>query len=307
MNMKRTCHLLPALMLAIGVPAGALAQTASPAAVTIDRGLVFTRTPNKTLALDLYRPTNSAEKLPVVVLIYGGAWMMRFPQSQTRKAEWLAEDGYAAAVIDYRLSSEAKFPSQLYDCKAAVRWLRANAEKYDLNPALIGAWGDSSGGHLASLLGVTGGITNLEGDGGNPNESSRVQVVVDFFGPADLTRMNSHALPGSMIAYGTANSPEGMLIGGPVADHLETARLASPVNFATNSPPPFLIVHGDHDQLVPWQQSELLYEALKNAGADVTFYTIAGAGHEDPKFNSEMMCAAVKAFFDKNLKVKNSK
>jgi len=289
------------------IPASTLAQTTVLSNITMNRGLVFTKTPEKDLALDLYRPQNPSQKLPVVVLIYGGAWMMRFPQSQTSKAEWLAQQGYAAAVIDYRLSSEAKFPAQVYDCKAAVRWLRANAEKYDLDPALIGAWGDSSGGHLASLLGVTGGITNLEGDGGNPNESSRVQAVVDFFGPADLTQMNSHALPGSIIAYGAANSPEGMLIGGPVADHLETARLASPVNFATNSPPPFLIVHGDHDQLVPWQQSELLYEALKNAGAGVTFYTIAGAGHEDPKFNSEMMRAAVKAFFDKNLKAKNSK
>jgi len=289
------------------IPASTLAQTTALSNITINRSLVFTKTPEKDLALDLYLPQNPSRKLPVVVLIYGGAWMMRFPQSQTSKAEWLAQQGYAAAVIDYRLSSEAKFPAQIYDCKASVRWLRANAKKYELDPALIGAWGDSSGGHLASLLGVTGGITNLEGDGGNPNESSRVQAVVDFFGPADLTQMNSHALPGSIIAYGTANSPEGMLIGGPVADHLETARLASPVNFATNSPPPFLIVHGDHDQLVPWQQSELLYEALKNVGANVTFYTIAGAGHEDPKFNSEMMRAAVKAFFDKNLKAKYSK
>jgi len=303
----KNSHTLLMLAAAFIIPASTLAQTTALSNITTNRGLVFSKTPGKDLALDLYRPQKPSRKLPVVVLIYGGAWMMRFPQSQTSKAEWLAQQGYAAAVIDYRLSSEARFPAQIYDCKAAVRWLRANAKKYDLDPALIGAWGDSSGGHLAGLLGVTGGITNLEGDDGNPNESSRVQAVVDFFGPADLTQMNSHALPGSRIAYGTANSPEGMLIGGPVADHLETARLASPVNFATNSPPPFLIVHGDHDQLVPWQQSELLYEALKNAGADVTFYTIAGAGHEDPKFNSEMMRAAVKAFFDKNLTAKKSK
>lgn len=125
-------------MLAVGLSANVLAQTSGPSGITVDRGLVFTTTPEKTLSLDLYRPTNSEVKLPVVVLIYGGAWMMRFPQSQTRKAEWLAENGYAAAVIDYRLSSEAKFPAQLYDCKAAVRWLRANADKYNLDAAHMG-------------------------------------------------------------------------------------------------------------------------------------------------------------------------
>lgn len=286
-------------MLAVGLSANVLAQTSGPSGITVDRGLVFTTTPEKTLSLDLYRPTNSEVKLPVVVLIYGGAWMMRFPQSQTRKAEWLAENGYAAAVIDYRLSSEAKFPAQLYDCKAAVRWLRANADKYNLDAAHIGAWGDSSGGHLASLLGVTAGMTNLEGNGGSAGESSQVQAVVDFFGPADLVHMASEP---SMIPHAKANSPESLLIGGAILDNVDKANMASPVSYVTNNPAPFFIVHGDHDQLVLWQQSELLYEALTKAGADVTFYTIAGAGHEDPKFDSAMMRAAVKAFFDRHLK-----
>ncbi len=293
-------RLLAAVLAAVCFPASVPAQSAP--AIATDRGLVFTKTPEKYLALTLYRPANSSGKLPVVVLIYGGAWMMRFPQSQTAKAMWLARHGYAAAVIDYRLSSEAKFPAQLYDCKAAVRWLRAHSQNYDLDPAHIGAWGDSSGGHLASLLGVTGGITNLEGSGGNPDESSRVQAVVDFFGPSDLVQLGTNEFPGSFLQHDTANSPEALLVGGRVADHLEEARMASPVTYAANDPPPFLIVHGDQDRLVPREQSELLYHALKNAGAAVTFYMIAGAGHEDRQFDSDMMRGAVLAFFDKYLK-----
>lgn len=298
MTIERAKLLLPLLVLAIGIPANAFGQTSSSSAFTVDRNLVFTETPDKSLTLNLYRPVNAAGKPPVVVLIYGGAWMMRFPQSQTRKAEWLARNGYAAAVIDYRLSSEAIFPAPLYDCKAAVRWIRANADKYNIDTAHIGAWGDSSGGHLASLLGVTAGITNLEGNGGNPGESSEVQAVVDFFGPADLVSIASEK---SVIPHAKADSPESRLIGGPLLDNIEKAKAASPITYATNHPAPFLIVHGDQDQLVPWEQSELFYEALTHAGADVTFYTIAGAGHEDLKFDSPMMRAAVKAFFDKHL------
>jgi acetyl esterase/lipase len=290
---------LSTLMLAIGLSACVFGQTSPSSTFTVDRNLVFTATPEKNLTLNLYRPASSSEKVPVIVMIYGGAWMMRFPQSQTHKAEWLARNGYAAAVIDYRLSSEARFPAPLFDCKAAVRWIRANADKYNLDPAHIGAWGDSSGGHLAGLLGVTGGITNLEGNGGNPGESSRVQAVVDFFGPADFVNIVSEK---SVLAHGKADSPEGLLIGGAIKDNIEKAEAASPVTYATNNPAPFLIVHGDKDQIVPWEQSELFYEALTHAGADVTFYTIAGADHEDPKFDSPMMRAAVKAFFDRHLK-----
>jgi len=270
--------------------------------VNVKRGLVFTKTPEKTLALDLYRPENPTGKLPVVVLIYGGAWMRRSPQAERPKAAWLARCGYAAAVIDHRLSSEAKFPAQIHDCKAALRWLRANADRYDLDVNHIGAWGQSSGGHLAALLGVTGGIKNLEGDGGNAGESSRVQAVVVFFGVSDVRQIGAHALPGSGIAYGAANSPEGLLIGGAIAENAEKAKLASPVHYASNHAPPFLLVHGDSDRVVPWHQSQLFYQALARAGADVTFYTIAGADHGDHRFDSEMMRAAVAAFFDKHLK-----
>ena len=189
----RTKIFIVTLFVSCLLAANGFAQASVPAGTKVERGLVFASFGKTNLALDLYRPANYSGKLPVVVWIYGGAWMMRGQTMQAPQASWLATHGYAVAIIDYRLSSEALFPAQINDCKAAVRWLRANAGKYDLDADHIGAWGASSGGHLASLLGVTGGVAALEGDAGNTNQSSRVQAVVDFFGPTDFLQMSGHA------------------------------------------------------------------------------------------------------------------
>ncbi len=283
-------------------PANGLAQMPNAPGVRVERNLVFARVSKKELKLSLYRPDNDSRKVPVVVLIYGGAWMMRNLWMERPKAKWLVQHGYAAAVIDYRLSSEALFPAQIYDCKAAVRWLRANAAKYGLDAAHIGAWGESSGGHLASLLGVTGNVAALEGDEGNMNESSQVQAVVDFFGPTDFLQMQAHALPNSRLNHDSPTSPESRLIGGAIQENPEKAEEANPIKYVTHAASPFLIVHGDQDSLVPCNQSELLYSALKKAHVKVTFYKIAGADHGGPAFDSDMMRAAVLAFLDKYLK-----
>jgi acetyl esterase/lipase len=206
------------------------------------------------------------------------------------------------ACINYRLSQHAIFPAQIEDCKAAIRWLRANAKMYNLNPDRIGVWGASAGGHLVALLGTAGGAPEYDGNGGNPNQSSRVQAVVDFFGPTDFLQMDAHAARGSRMQHDPPSSPESKLIGGAIQENSEKVGRANPVNYVTSDAPPFLIVHGEEDPLVPCHQSELLYEALKRARRDVTFYKIAGAGHGSAEFNTEMMRAAVKAFFDKHLK-----
>ncbi|HUA67787.1 MAG TPA: alpha/beta hydrolase [Candidatus Saccharimonadales bacterium] len=286
------------------LPANCLAQTPNLPGIKVERNLAFASVGRKNLKLSLYLPDNGSSKVkvPVVVLIYGGAWMMRNPWMEIPRAKWLARHGYAAAVIDYRLSSEALFPAQIYDCKAAVRWLRANAAKYGLDAAHIGAWGDSSGGHLACLLGTAGNVPSLEGDEGNTNESSQVQAVVDFFGPTDFLQMQAHALPGSWLNHNSPKAPEALLIGGPVQENREKAEQANPIKYVTREAPPFFIAHGDQDTLVPCNQSELLFDALKKAHDNVTFYKIVGAGHEDPAFDSVMMRAAVLAFLDKHLK-----
>jgi len=298
----KSCIFVLMLLVTTLLPANGFAQTPNLPGVKVERDLVFASVGGKNLKLQLYRPDNNSTNVPVVVLIYGGAWMMRTLPMETPKAVWLATHSYAAAVIDYRLSSDALFPAQIYDCKAAVRWLRANAAKYGLDAAHIGAWGESSGGHLASLLGVTDNVVALEGDGGNTNESSQVQAVVDFFGPTDFLRAQAHSLPGSWINHDSPTSPESRLIGGAIQKNPDKAEQANPIKYVTHDAPPFLIVHGEQDPLVPCNQSELLYAALKQARVNVTFYKIAGAGHGGPAFDSDMMRAAVLAFLDKYLK-----
>jgi acetyl esterase/lipase len=309
--MSRPTKLLQTSVLAaarFAAAATCLAQTpVSPLAGTvIERDQVFARVGAKTLVLDLYRPDNRSGDLPVVVWIYGGAWRTCNRAPQARNASWLATHGYAVAVIDYRLSSEALFPAQIHDCKAAVRWLRANAAKFGLDAGHVGAWGESSGGHLATLLGVTGAAAGLEGDLGNADQSSRVQAVVDFFGPTDFLQMDAQALPGATLKHDPFASPESQLVGGAIQENVAKVARANPITYVTKAAPPFLIVHGEQDLSVPLHQSELLYEALKKAGADVTFYKIAGAGHGGGIFYTGMMQAAVQAFFDQHLKSRPS-
>jgi acetyl esterase/lipase len=197
--------------------------------------------------------------------------------------EYLAQ-GYAVAAINYRLSQHAIFPAQIQDCKAAVRWLRAHAKEYRLDPDRFAAWGPSAGGHLAAMVGTTG--DSMEFDvGPNLDQPSHVQAVVDYFGPSDFLQMDAHRLSTGMT-HDPADSPESELIGGPIQENKEKTAKANPITFVTAGDPPFLICHGDQDPLVPHHQSVLLEAALKKAGVPVTFYTVKGAGHggfKDPK------------------------
>ncbi len=251
--------------------------------------------------LDLYVPAIADTSLPVIVWVHGGAWMGG-SKDDAVMAIPLVGRGYAVASINYRLSQHAVFPAQIEDCKAAIRWLRANAKAYNLDPERIGVWGASAGGHLVALLGTSGGIADLEGKGGNADQSSRVHAVVDFFGPTDFLQMDAHALAGARLKHDSPDSPESRLIGGAIQENVEKVGRANPIKYLTKDAPPFLIVHGEQDPLVPCHQSVLLHEAMKRARSDVTFYKIAGAGHGSPEFNTGMMQAAVQAFFDMHLK-----
>src|SRR6185437_7517091 len=169
----------------------------------------------------------------------------------------------------YRLSGEATWPAQIHDCKAAIRWLRANAAKYGLDPDRIGVTGASAGGHLAAMLGLGGGVAALEGDvGPHTGVSSRVKCVVDQFGPSDLLAMADHS---SRIDHNAPDSPESKLIGGALQENKEKARAASPITYISRDDPPFLILHGTEDPLVPFNQSERLAEALKTVGVPCVF------------------------------------
>jgi acetyl esterase/lipase len=296
----------PALVLAVllAAAAGAAAQPGKfnlPEGTKVHRNMQYVKDDHERSKLDLYLPEKADGLLPEIVWIHGGAWSAG---SKDRPGQVLAfvGRGYAVASIDYRPSQHATFPAQIEDCKAAIRWLRANARTYQLDPGHIGVWGASAGGHLAALLGTTGGVKELEGTGGNAAQSSRVQAVVDFFGPTDFLQMDAHAVRGSFLKHDPVNSPESKLIGGAIQHNVEKVKRANPVHYVTKDAPPFFIAHGEQDPLVPCHQSELLYEALKKAEVEVTFQKIPGAGHGGREFGTDKMQAAIQEFFDKHLK-----
>jgi acetyl esterase/lipase len=253
----------------------------------IERDLLYARGGAKALLLDLYLPQTADHPCPVVVWVHGGAF--REGSKEDCPATWLAPRGYAVASINYRLSQHALFPAQIEDCKAAIRWLRANATKYRLDPKHIGVWGASAGGHLVALLGVTAGMKDFDGTGGNLDQSSRVQAVVDWCGPADFPTIGDHT--------NAAVGPVAGLIGGPISENMEKARQASPVTYVGKDAAPFLIMHGDQDNVVPLAQSEALAEALKKAGVEVTLQVVKGTGHGGPGFTSPENRKLIEDFF----------
>jgi len=243
--------------------------------------------------LDLYLPAGATEPLPVIVWIHGGAW--RAGSKQNCPARRFCARGYAVASINYRLSQHATFPAQLEDCKAAIRYLRANAAKYNLDPGRFGVWGSSAGGHLAAMVGTTGRVEEFE-KGPNLDYASTVQAACDFFGPTDFTTMSSFP---SRMDHDSPESPESKLIGGPIQQNKDKCRRASPITYIDKNDPPFLIVHGDKDPVVPHNQSQIFYEALRKAKVRAKFHTVEGAGHgfKDPKVDR-----MVERFFDRHLK-----
>jgi acetyl esterase/lipase len=268
------------------------------APLRIERDLEYAKVGQRTLHLDLYlRDTADPKPLPVVVWVHGGGWIMG-DKSPTPAARLVA-NGYAVASVEYRLAGEAPFPAQLYDVKAAVRWLRAHAQQYHLDGAHIGAWGNSAGGHLVALLGTTGDVQELEGDEGNLDQSSRVQAVADFFGPVDLMRMDATA------TQPKSNDPklaEAILLGGPMFQNAAKAKAANPITYITPDDPPFLIVHGTADPLVPPRQSEFLQVALKHAGVENNLEYVPGAVHSMAQVQTPAIAEMVTNFFDKHLR-----
>ncbi|MFN7923606.1 MAG: alpha/beta hydrolase [Bryobacteraceae bacterium] len=240
----------------------------------VHRDLAYVTNAPARQRLDLYLPPKTG-KLPLVIWIHGGAWIGG-DKNNPLPLRLIADQGYAIASLGYRLSSMAKFSAQIEDCKAAVRWLRAHAADYSLDPARFAAWGSSAGGHLVSLLGTAGDKFDI---GENIGQSSRVQAVVDYYGPTDFLQMDAHALAAAPFKHDAPDSPESQLVGGPIRENDLAVARANPATYATKDDPPFLIVHGDQDPLVPHHQSEILEEALRKAGVRVRLYTVKGGGH----------------------------
>jgi acetyl esterase/lipase len=257
--------------------------------------------------LDLYLPTQAKAPFPVIVMIHGGAFMFGDKADGMGLAgvDSLLAAGYAVASINYRLSGEAAYPAQIFDAKTAVRFLRAHAKQYQLDPTRFGAWGASAGGNLAALLGTTGGVAALEGaELGHADQSSRVQAVVDWFGPIDFLTMQQQAGPDSRAA-GTndAHSPESRLVGAPIQSVPEKVALTNPTNFITADDAPCLIQHGTDDRNIPPIQGKLFAEALQKSLGEtkVTYLTLDGAGHGGPAFETKENLLRVVDFFDQHL------
>ncbi|KIW16080.1 hypothetical protein PV08_06131 [Exophiala spinifera] len=226
--------------------------------------------------LDLYLPAKGPVLRPVIVYIHGGEWRFGSKESELRPKHFKGIK-YAVASLNYRLSMDAPFPAALEDCKAAIRWLRANDETYRLDSECFLAWGEAAGGHLAALLGTTGDIKDFD-VGEHLDISSAVQGVVAYYPSVDFLLMDSQALPGSQ-QHNHPNSAESKFIGGPISENLDKVKRANPITYITPSTCPFLVAHGTEDRLIPFPQSELLVAALREAGVPVIFYQVEGADH----------------------------
>ncbi len=258
--------------------------------------------------LDIYIPGNNGNFMPCLVWIHGGAWMFGSKDGLAPEIDTLLHHGYVIASIGYRLSGESIFPAQIYDCKAAVRYLKENGKKYKIDSSRIAVAGASAGGHLASLTGTSSDIADLEDKTqGYKNASSRVQAVIDFYGPTDFLIMDM--LPdsppdscGEMNPHLSPDSPESMLLGCNIQDCPEKVTFADPITYITADDPPFLIIHGTYDCVVTPRSSMIFAKRLEEKGVPVKLKLITHAGHGGPEFITREAKSMILNFLDGILK-----
>jgi len=263
--------------------------------------------------LDIYLPEVEKPIYPVVVVIYGSAWFGNSLKGADLKTlgKALLDAGFAVVFPNHRSSRDAIFPAQINDIKAVIRFIRATAANYQIDTSFIGITGSSSGGHLAALAGTSGFVkkytvgsanADIEGNvGPYKTYSSKVDAVVDWFGPTNFLVMDSC---GSSMAHNAPNSPESSLIGGPIADNRDKVALADPITYVDASDPPFFILHGDKDPLVPFCESEMLNNALQNAKVPGQYVLVANGQHGPGLFDEKYFKMMVD-FFTVNSRKKN--
>lgn len=276
----------------------------TPAGIKVQRDIPYIPDGDTAQRLDLYTPDTPADKpQPLLIWIHGGGWSggskngCRF-QGEVRR-------GYIVASVEYRFSQKAAFPAQIQDCQAALRFLKANAAKYNIDPSHVGIGGDSAGGHLVALLGTAGGKSAFPPIGGNEDQDTRVQAVVDFYGPTDFCDVIEQAQADTAaknIFNWNHGDPYSSLIHAKLGEDKEKCEAVSPVHYASKDNPPFLILHGDHDTLVPFAQSQELADLLKKEAVQVTLQRFPGAGHGGPAFGLPAVNQLINAFLDKHLK-----
>jgi len=280
--------------------AGDLARSAE---VAVEENITYGKGGGTELKLDLARPQGNGP-FPAIVFIHGGGWSGGNRQAYRGQIQEAAKRGYVAATISYRLmkydekkkettTATTIFPAQIHDAKAAIRWVRANAKKYHVDPDRIGVTGGSAGGHLSLLVGLTDPPSGLEGQSGNPGQSSRVQAVVNVFGPTDMV----FCYQKSSVAWIFR-----LFMGGTPAEAPERYKAASPITYVSKADPPVLTLHGDQDALVPVEQARKLDQMMKAVGASHTLMVFKGQGHGFGGEAAKKAADATWKFFDEHLK-----
>ncbi len=267
-----------------------------PENLVFEKNVEYTNPDGQHLQMNIARPKNGTGPFPAVLCIHGGGFRAGSREGYNGFCLKLAQQGYVAITASYRLAPKYQFPAAVHDVKAAVRWLRANATQYNLDPKRIGVTGGSAGGHLVQFLGVTAGVPEFEGAGGHPEQSSAVMCVVNVYGPSDFTK-----------SYGKSVDAHEVLplwLGG----NLEQARhqhiIASPLPWVTPHAAPTLIIHGTEDKYVAYEQALWMRDRLRLCGVEVELLTLEGAGHGFKGADAEKSDQAMLAYFDKHLKPK---
>lgn len=292
------------------VASQAAAQNPAPKRPALPQGFVaeydakYVPDGDEAQTLDVYYPESRTDKpLPLLIWIHGGGWSGG-SKAQVPYLNQL-QRGYVVASVEYRFSQKSIFPAQIQDCQAAIRWLRANASKYDIDPDHVGVGGASAGGHLAALVGTSGGKHAFPAIGGNESQSDRVSAVCDIFGPADFCTVVAQADEDKNVKNifkWNHGDPYSKLIGAKLGQDKDKCEAVSPAHYVSKDNPPFLILHGDHDTLVPYAQSVELKDLLAKASVEVTLQRLPGAGHGGPAFGLPAVAQLVNSFFDKHLK-----
>ena len=276
-------------------------QNYFPANTTLYGNVPYAKDTSKHHLLDIYLPANAKPNTPLVVWIHGGAWMLndKYADMSYMKntIRTIVENGYALASIDYRYSTQAIFPAQIQDCNQAIEFLYQNAEKYSLDKNRIVLVGFSAGGHLASLLALSNNNKVKDFYGKDNKMSFKIKGVVDFYGPSDFL-----AIPKNLEPAGAVKTSESILLGDTPLQRPDLAKWASPVTYVDKNDPPFLIIHGEKDQSVPYSQSVLLSSWLKLSGIDNQVFIVKDAPHYGEMFDAEYLRKEIITFLNKHLK-----
>lgn len=270
------------------------AELVVPANVTFTRDIEFANPDNQHLQVNMAQPKEGTGPFPAVVCIHGGGFRAGKREGYDKLLLTLAQHGYVAITVTYRLAPAYPFPAAVFDCKAAVRWLRANAAKYHVDPARIGAMGGSAGGHLAQFLGVTAGVPQFEGDEGNLDQSSAVSCVVNFFGPSDFTKSYDKSVDAKEVLP--------LFLGGDLSTKRKEHISSSPLYWVTPNAAPTLCLHGTADEYVAYEQATWIVDKLKAATVEAELVGFEGAGHGLKGVPPEKTEGLMIAFFDKHLK-----